>query len=90
MSPYEMIKEDDRWALYPPGRVPAGVTVHVNEEDGDVNIDSPSSLQWWLDVYPLLADHDPTTWGDDFCSKWMVALCAESGNHHSSYSKLCE
>ncbi|KAK1287804.1 F-box protein [Acorus calamus] len=47
-----------RWALYPPGRVPAGVTVHVNEEDGDVNIDSPSSLQWWLDVYPLLADHD--------------------------------
>lgn len=47
-----------RWALYPPGRVPAGVTVHVNEEDGDVNIESPSSLQWWLDVYPLLADID--------------------------------
>lgn len=34
-----------RWALYPPGRVPAGVTVHVNEEDGDVNIESPTSLQ---------------------------------------------
>ncbi|XP_019174529.1 PREDICTED: F-box protein At1g78280 isoform X2 [Ipomoea nil] len=47
-----------RWALYPPGRVPAGVTVHVNEEDGDVNIDTPSSLQWWLDFYPLLADED--------------------------------
>lgn len=34
-----------RWALYPPGRVPLGVTVHVNEEDGDVNVDTPSSLQ---------------------------------------------
>ncbi|KAK4489957.1 hypothetical protein RD792_000611 [Penstemon davidsonii] len=47
-----------RWALYPPGRVPLGVTVHVNEEDGDVNIESPTSLQWWLDFYPLLADDD--------------------------------
>ncbi|GFP93353.1 F-box protein at1g78280 [Phtheirospermum japonicum] len=47
-----------RWALYPPGRVPLGVTVHVNEDDGDVNIETPSSLQWWLDFYPLLADHD--------------------------------
>ncbi|KAE9603865.1 putative transcription factor & chromatin remodeling &Metalloenzymes JmjC family [Lupinus albus] len=47
-----------RWALYPPGKVPLGVTVHVNEEDGDVNIDTPSSLQWWLDFYPLLSDED--------------------------------
>ncbi|XVF64806.1 hypothetical protein PTKIN_Ptkin09bG0196300 [Pterospermum kingtungense] len=47
-----------RWALYPPGRVPLGVTVHVNDEDGDVNIDTPSSMQWWLDFYPLLADED--------------------------------
>lgn len=31
--------------MYPPGRVPSGVTVHVNDEDGDVNIDTPSSLQ---------------------------------------------
>ncbi|KAM7253241.1 hypothetical protein ACFE04_025859 [Oxalis oulophora] len=47
-----------RWALYPPGRVPIGVTVNVNDEDGDVHIDTPSSLQWWLDFYPLLADED--------------------------------
>ncbi|KAI3751617.1 hypothetical protein L2E82_22708 [Cichorium intybus] len=47
-----------RWALYPPGRVPLGVTVHVNDEDGDVDIETPSSLQWWLDFYPLLADVD--------------------------------
>ncbi|CAJ1974081.1 unnamed protein product [Sphenostylis stenocarpa] len=47
-----------RWALYPPGKVPLGVTVHVNEEDGDVNVETPSSLQWWLDFYPLLADED--------------------------------
>lgn len=47
-----------RWALYPPGKVPLGVTVHVNEVDGDVNIETPSSLQWWLDFYPLLADED--------------------------------
>lgn len=47
-----------RWALYPPGRVPLGVTVHVNEDDGDVNIDTPTSLQWWLDFYPLIPDED--------------------------------
>ncbi|ESW08264.1 hypothetical protein PHAVU_009G032400 [Phaseolus vulgaris] len=47
-----------RWALYPPGKVPLGVTVHVNEEDGDVNVETPSSLQWWLDFYPLLAEED--------------------------------
>lgn len=35
----------NRWALYPPGRVPLGVTVHVNDEDGDVNVETPSSLQ---------------------------------------------
>lgn len=34
-----------RWALYPPGRVPGGVTVHVNGEDGDVDIETPTSLQ---------------------------------------------
>ncbi|ERN14745.1 F-box protein At1g78280 [Amborella trichopoda] len=47
-----------RWALYPPGKVPVGVTVNVSEEDGDINIECPSSLQWWLDIYPLLADED--------------------------------
>ncbi|EPS59334.1 hypothetical protein M569_15473, partial [Genlisea aurea] len=47
-----------RWALYPPGHVPLGVTVHVNEDDGDVNIETPSSLQWWLDFYPLLAEKE--------------------------------
>lgn len=25
--------------------MPTGVTVHVNEEDGDVNIETPTSLQ---------------------------------------------
>lgn len=34
-----------RWALYPPGRVPPSVVVHADEEDGEVDIDSPSSLQ---------------------------------------------
>ncbi|OUZ99609.1 F-box domain [Macleaya cordata] len=47
-----------RWALYPPGRVPLGVTVHESEEDGDINVEGPTSLQWWLDFYPLLADQD--------------------------------
>ncbi|PWA45723.1 transferase, transferring glycosyl group [Artemisia annua] len=40
------------------GRVPLGETVHVNDKDGDVDIETPSSLQWWLDYYPLLADED--------------------------------
>ncbi|XP_012447951.1 lysine-specific demethylase JMJ21 [Gossypium raimondii] len=47
-----------RWALYPPGTVPLGVTVHVDDEDGDISVDSPTSLQWWLDFYPLLADEN--------------------------------
>ncbi|KAJ8433781.1 hypothetical protein Cgig2_025944 [Carnegiea gigantea] len=47
-----------RWALYPPGKVPLGVTVHVDDEDGDVDIETPSSLQWWLEFYPLLPDED--------------------------------
>ncbi|TVU46770.1 hypothetical protein EJB05_06329 [Eragrostis curvula] len=47
-----------RWALYPPGRVPGGVTVHVSDEDGDVDIETPTSLQWWLDIYPHLAEHE--------------------------------
>ncbi|PPS02904.1 hypothetical protein GOBAR_AA17752 [Gossypium barbadense] len=47
-----------KWALYPPGTVPLGVTVHVDDDDGDISVDSPSSLQWWLDFYPLLADEN--------------------------------
>ncbi|KAI4388722.1 hypothetical protein MLD38_001027 [Melastoma candidum] len=47
-----------RWALYPPGKVPLGVTVHVSDENGDVHVDTPTSLQWWLDYYPLLAEED--------------------------------
>ncbi|XP_039049937.1 F-box protein At1g78280-like isoform X2 [Hibiscus syriacus] len=47
-----------RWALYPPGTVPLGVTVNVDDDDGDISIDTPSSLQWWLDFYPLLANEN--------------------------------
>ncbi|KAK8692331.1 hypothetical protein V6N13_075799 [Hibiscus sabdariffa] len=47
-----------RWALYPPGTVPLGVTVNVDDDDGDISVDSPSSLQWWLDFYPLLANEN--------------------------------
>jgi hypothetical protein len=64
--------------------VPGGVTVHVSDEDGDVDIETPTSLQviylllyylspnffspyhsssicymqWWLDIYPHLAEHE--------------------------------
>jgi hypothetical protein len=47
-----------RWALYPPGRVPPAVIVHVDEDDGSVNFDGPTSLQWWLDVYPTLRQEE--------------------------------
>ncbi|XP_024388879.1 lysine-specific demethylase JMJ21 isoform X3 [Physcomitrium patens] len=47
-----------RWALYPPGRVPPAVVVHVDLDDGSVNFDGPTSLQWWLEVYPTLRDED--------------------------------
>ncbi|MBA0691839.1 hypothetical protein Goari_009445, partial [Gossypium aridum] len=47
-----------RWALYPPGTVPLGVTVHVDDDDGDISVDSPTSLQWWLDFYPILANEN--------------------------------
>lgn len=34
-----------RWALYPPGHVPPGVTLDVDEDDGSVHYDGPNSLQ---------------------------------------------
>ncbi|KAK9865410.1 hypothetical protein WJX84_005753 [Apatococcus fuscideae] len=43
-----------RWALYPPWRIPPGVVFHV-DDDGDVEFNSPSPLEWFLDVYPTLA-----------------------------------
>ncbi|KAH7295900.1 hypothetical protein KP509_27G069900 [Ceratopteris richardii] len=53
-----LIKGRKRWALYPPGRVPPSVIVHADEDDGEVDVDSPTSLQWWLDVYPALRNED--------------------------------
>lgn len=40
--------------------MPLGVTVHVNEEDGDVNVETPSSLQVlqccnYSGIYPLFS-----------------------------------
>jgi hypothetical protein len=37
-----------RWALYPPGQPPPGVRIV------DGKLDAPSSLAWFLDVYPNL------------------------------------
>ncbi|KAL3514197.1 hypothetical protein ACH5RR_026914 [Cinchona calisaya] len=68
-----------RWALYPPGKVPLGVTVHVNEDDGDVNIDTPASLQWWLDFYPLLSDEDKPI---DCTQLPVICLDMASGYRH--------
>ncbi|BDA43423.1 probable bifunctional arginine demethylase and lysyl-hydroxylase JM at N-terminal half [Coccomyxa sp. Obi] len=42
-----------RWALYSPGQKPPGVNVWV-DENNDVQWDSPSSLTWFLEVYPTL------------------------------------
>ncbi|KAI9008603.1 hypothetical protein DFJ74DRAFT_363525 [Hyaloraphidium curvatum] len=39
-----------RWALYPPGHPPPGVGVFFEEG----RIEAPSSLEWYLDVYPHL------------------------------------
>eukprot|EP01025_Chloroclados_australasicus_P004985 TRINITY_DN11401_c0_g1_i1.p1 TRINITY_DN11401_c0_g1~~TRINITY_DN11401_c0_g1_i1.p1 ORF type:complete len:879 (+),score=121.36 TRINITY_DN11401_c0_g1_i1:104-2638(+) len=48
-----------RWALYPPNKIPAGLEIQI-DEDGDVDFDSPSSLQWFLEIYPYLsADQKP-------------------------------
>lgn len=46
-----------RWAFYPPGVVPAGVTVHVNEENGEIDIDTPSSLQVFIICYASFYDY---------------------------------
>ena len=34
-----------RWALYPPGHVPPGATLRVDDDDGSVDYDSPTSLK---------------------------------------------
>ena len=60
-----------RWAFYPPGTVPPGVSVDWGDEDeggassGEADprrdgcmpddIETPSSLQWYLEVYPTLS-----------------------------------
>ncbi|KAK9830262.1 hypothetical protein WJX72_010661 [[Myrmecia] bisecta] len=44
-----------RWALYPPHRIPPGINFHVDEE-GEVDFDTPSSLRWFLEVYPELTE----------------------------------
>eukprot|EP00899_Mesostigma_viride_P008008 jgi/Mesvir1/17208/Mv07625-RA.1 len=46
-----------RWALYPPGRTPPGVFLRV-DEDGDLDTVSPTSLQWFLEIYPYLKEED--------------------------------
>ncbi|KAL1922009.1 uncharacterized protein VTP21DRAFT_10651 [Calcarisporiella thermophila] len=53
-----------RWALYPPHVVPPGVRVTTCKRGGDENasgdeedehsFDSPTSLMWYLEVYPTL------------------------------------
>ncbi|ETW04696.1 hypothetical protein, variant [Aphanomyces invadans] len=43
-----------RWALYPPGRCPPGVTLL----DEDTASPATSSLDWFLHVYPTLSDAD--------------------------------
>ncbi|KAL4448536.1 hypothetical protein ABPG75_005755 [Micractinium tetrahymenae] len=48
-----------RWALYPPGQVPPGVQVHI-DADGHPSFQAPTSLQWYLEVFPQLpADQRP-------------------------------
>ncbi|GAB4817095.1 hypothetical protein N2152v2_004141 [Parachlorella kessleri] len=48
-----------RWALYPPGKVPPGVMVHVHAS-GEPDFRGPTSLQWFLEVYPHLPpEHRP-------------------------------
>lgn len=41
----DLVASGCRWALYPPGRVPPAVIVHVDEDDGSVNFEGPTSLQ---------------------------------------------
>ncbi|GJN40729.1 hypothetical protein PR202_gn00022 [Eleusine coracana subsp. coracana] len=62
-----------RWALYPPGRVPGGVTVHVSDEDGDVDIDTPTSLQESL-------ENEVFSYDIDFLSQFLE----KERDHYSS------
>lgn len=52
--------------------MPLGVTVHVNDEDGDVNIDTPTSLQ----VIHLLPTSNlfPNSYAENcsFSALWML------------------
>ena len=51
-----------RWAAYPPGRVPPGVHISVGDS-GEVDVDEPSALRWFLDVYPNIPEAErPLEW----------------------------
>lgn len=52
-----LVRGRKRWALYPPGKTPPGVGVaYENDEDEcPEDVATPSSLRWFLDVYPSLS-----------------------------------
>jgi len=55
-----LLKGHKRWALYPPHKVPPGVEAVFSDETESVLLgsNSISSLQWFLDIYPLLSEDE--------------------------------
>ena len=45
-----------RWAMYPPGHIPPGVTVHNGDIYGGVQ--SQPSASWYCEIYPKLLPHE--------------------------------
>jgi len=53
-----LIQGHKRWALYPPDCTPPGVSaIFEGPDDKELaHAESPTSLQWYLDVYPTLTE----------------------------------
>jgi len=66
-----------RWALYPPGRVPPGVTLQIDAFTGDTDYDGPPSLQvsaapWALIFFYQILNRQALTTNSGSLT-WLVA-----------------
>eukprot|EP00357_Protocruzia_adherens_P004338 CAMPEP_0115001734 /NCGR_PEP_ID=MMETSP0216-20121206/17570_1 /TAXON_ID=223996 /ORGANISM="Protocruzia adherens, Strain Boccale" /LENGTH=288 /DNA_ID=CAMNT_0002367161 /DNA_START=1349 /DNA_END=2215 /DNA_ORIENTATION=- len=52
-----LVEGRKRWAIYPPEVIPPGMT-SLSKQSPFAGTESPTQLQWYLEVYPMLSDEE--------------------------------